>query len=452
MTDLTQHEPAVLRVATPWGAFPAVESDGVVRIRNIRYARADRFAPPQPVEPDADESADLQFTTIACPQPPSLAAAVLGDPLDGAVFDEDCLRVSITRPADADEPLPVMVWIHGGAYASNAGDIPGTDGSALAREQRVIVVTVTYRLGLLGWVGDGARRGANLGLLDIIEALRWVRERIGGFGGDPDRVTVFGQSAGADAIAHVLAADGTEGLVTRAIIQSAPFGIRERRDAMHERMLRAVGDLDADAPIDDLFAAQARARAASAGFGLRSGMPFCTQYGHAPLPAEPEIVDVWRRRAPGLELLVTRTTEETMFYLDQMPRMQALFGRPVIGPIARRVIVAATTNGVYRSGARRFARLMAGAGASVHEGVFDARPEGSGLGAAHAIEVPLLFPNEQAWSRAALVAPHGADSLVAAGTPLRAAWAEFARTGRVDVERIGFEAGWRGALQIRRRG
>lgn len=453
VTDLTERQPDVLRVETPWGAFPAVESGGVLRIRNVRYARAERFAPPQAVDPDPDESAGLQFTRFACPQPPSLSAAVLGDPLEGTTFDEDCLRLSITRPAGdaATAGLPVMVWIHGGAHVSNAGDLAGFDPAALVREQRLVVVTVTYRLGLLGWIGDGTRRAANLGLLDVIEALRWVRDRIAGFGGDPDQVTVFGQSSGADAIAHVLAADGTDGLVTRAILQSTPFGIREGRDPMHERMLQAIGDLDADTPLDDVFAAQARAKEAGTGFGLRSGMSFSPQYGHAPLPPESEIADAWRRRATGLELLVTRTTDETMFYLNQVPRAQALFRRPVIGPIARRVLVAVTTNGVYRAGARRFARVMARAGASVQEAVFDVRPEGGHLGAAHAIEVPLLFPNEAVWARAALVAPHGARSLVATGAPLRAAWAEFARTGRIDADRIRFGSGWRGSLRIRSR-
>ena len=451
MTELTERQPDLVRVATPWGAFPAVDGDGIVRIRNIRYALAERFALPRPVEPEPDESAQLQSTVVACPQPPSPSAEVLGNPMAGVEFDEDCLRLSITRPKDAPAPLPVMVWIHGGSYVSNAGDLAGFDPGALVREQQVIVVSVTYRLGLLGFVGDGDRRPANLGLLDIIEAMRWVRDRIAGFGGDPDAVTVFGQSSGADAIAHVLVADGTEGLVQRAIIESAPFGLRERRDPMHEKMLQTIGDLATDAPIEELFATQARAKEAGAGFGYRSGMAFCTQYGRAPLPAEAEIVETWRRRAPGLEVLVTWTTQETLFYLNLLPRANELFRRPVIGPLARRLMVWASTGAVYRRGGRRFARLLARSGASVHEGVFDARPVASTMGAAHAIEVPLLFPNEPVWARAALVTPDGASSLVETGAPLRAAWAEFARTGRVAERRIDFGGRWRGALRIRRR-
>ena len=297
MTDLTERQPDLVRIETPWGEFPAVEADGVVRLRNIRYARADRFAAPQPVDPDPAESAELQFTTIACPQPPSASAAVLGDPLTGARFDEDCLRLTITRPAEIDGPLPVMVCFHGGAYVSNAGDLPGFDPSTLVREHGLIVVSVTYRLGLLGFIGDDARQrhSANLGLLDVIEALRWVRDRIAGFGGDPDAVTVSGHSSGGDAIAHVLVSEGADGLVRRAIIQSAPFGIRNRRDAMHAKMREAIGELRSDVSYDDLFAAQARAKRAGAGFGLRSGMSFCTEYGRAPLPAEADIDETWRR-------------------------------------------------------------------------------------------------------------------------------------------------------------
>ena len=311
---------------------------------------------------------------------------MLGDPLIGARFDEDCLRLTITRPAEFDGPLPVLVCIHGGAYVSNAGDLPGFNPSTLVREHGLIVVSVTYRLGLLGFVGDDARQrhSANLGLLDVIEALRWVRDHIAGFGGDPDAVTVSGHSSGGDAIAHVLASDGTEGLIKRAIIQSAPFGIRRRRNAMHAKMRRAIGELRSDVSYDDLFAAQARAKQAGAGFGLRSGMSFCTEYGQAPLPAEADIDETWRRRAPGLEVFVTWTTDETMFYLNQVPRAQALFRIPVIGPIARRVVVGASTNGVYARGGRKFGKLLARSGATVYEGVFDGRPTGSTLGAAHA--------------------------------------------------------------------
>ena len=322
-------------VETPFGVFAAVDDGKVTRIRNIRYARAERFAPPVPVDPDPHEASARQYQRLGCPQPAASSDGLFGGTMRGVEFDEDCLRLSITRPSDwAGEPLPVMVWVHGGSYVSGAGDVGGYDPAALVREQRVVVVTVTYRLGVLGFLGDGEPGGrpANLGLLDIIEALRWVRSRIGGFGGDPERVTVFGQSAGADAIAHLLVASGADGLVTRAILQSAPFGIRQRRGRLQERMRRAAGPLATDAALDDLFAAQARAGRAAAGFGLRSGMPFSPQYGHAPLPPEREVAAGWRRQAPELDVLVCSTTEEAAFFLELAPKLRSLTAKPVIGP------------------------------------------------------------------------------------------------------------------------
>ncbi|GAA2042265.1 carboxylesterase family protein [Agromyces tropicus] len=432
---------------TPLGVFPALADDGVVRIRNVRYATAARFAPPSPVELDPTESAHLRSVRIACPQPPSPSEQLLGRPLRGTTPDEDCLRLSITRPeGELDEPLPVMVWVHGGSHVSGAGDLAGYDPAALVREQRVIVVAVTSRLGLLGYPTDGAHP-ANLGLLDLIAAFRWVREHVAAFGGDPDLVTAFGQSSGADAIAHLLAADGAEGLIRRVILQSAPLGIRTGRREMQERMRDAAGPLDPVASLDDLFAAQARAKAAAAGSGLRSSMPFGPRYGRAPLPAEADMEDRWRERAAGLDVLLTWNHDETSFFFEVDPKLAALAARPVVGRLARGLIVRRTTDVVYRRDARRFARLLADGGANVQVAGFDGHPEGGALGSAHAIEVGLLFPATDAWADSALLAPDGARTLVEAGAALRAAWAGFAREGRLASPTVPTGHGWTGGLR-----
>jgi para-nitrobenzyl esterase len=142
---------------------------------------------------------------------------------------EACLTINIFSPARMDARLPVMVWIHGGGLVSGTGGDPLYDGSALAREG-VVVVTFNYRLGALGWLGsrilsgdDGEGGIGNYGMKDQIAALRWIRDNISAFGGDPNNVTIFGSSSGANAVAVLMASDRATGLFQKAIIQSASF-------------------------------------------------------------------------------------------------------------------------------------------------------------------------------------------------------------------------------------
>lgn len=436
--------------STPLGEFPALRGDGVVRVRNIRYATAGRFEAPVAAGIRPDEASALRTRRLACPQPLSPSDELLGRPLRGVEFDEDCLRLSITLPDDApDETMPVLVWVHGGSHVSGAGDLAGYDPAAIVREQRVIVVAVTSRVGLLGYPTDDAHP-ANLGLLDLIAAFRWVGEHISAFGGDPERITAVGQSSGGDALAHLIAADEARGLFRRVVLQSAPFGIRTGRAEMQRRMAEAAGPLDPEASLDELFEAQARAKAAAAGSGLRSAMPFGPRAGTAPLPPEDRIEAAWREHAAGLDVLLTWNRDETAFFFEVDPKLAALAARPVVGPLLRRLIVARTTNAVYRSGMRRFARVVADGGGEVRVAEFDGHPDGSRIGSAHAIEVALLFPATDAWDGAPLVAPDGARTLVAAGAALRAAWADFARTGAFPAGYVPTGHGWTGSLLARR--
>jgi para-nitrobenzyl esterase len=139
-------------------------------------------------------------------------------------MDEDCLFLNVWTPAADDARRPVMVWIHGGAFRGGSGSTPVFDGSAFARDG-VVLVTLNYRLHALGFLYldelfDGATGTGNLGILDQIAALEWVRDNIAVFGGDPDNVTIFGQSAGAMCVTSLLATPAADGLYRRAIAQS----------------------------------------------------------------------------------------------------------------------------------------------------------------------------------------------------------------------------------------
>ncbi|MBK0296488.1 carboxylesterase family protein, partial [Bacillus sp. S34] len=132
------------------------------------------------------------------------------------------------------------------------GGLAGTTNAPLRDEEfnraksDLKAIEYTALVGALGFLGDGERMPANLGLLDLVESLRWVRTNIAAFGGDPDLVTVFGQSAGGDAAAHLMISEGTAGLFRRAIIQSAPLGLSRGRARMNAAMVRAVGNLHPD--------------------------------------------------------------------------------------------------------------------------------------------------------------------------------------------------------------
>ena len=204
----------------------------------------------------------------ACPQPASQAVLLEDDNNQS----EDCLSLNVWTPDTDAEGLPVMVWMHGGAFYLGAGGAPIYDGSALARED-VVVVTLNYRLGTLGFFGHpglaeeqaGVPR-ANYGFLDQVAALEWVRDNIEGFGGDPGNVTIFGESAGGVSVLLHLYSPLSEGLFDKAIIQSGggwrPLNRAADLDSEGAALAESLGADSLAAlrniPLPDLLSAQAR--------------------------------------------------------------------------------------------------------------------------------------------------------------------------------------------------
>ena len=217
----------------------------------------------------------------ACPQKPGLSvSAGAGDP---GPLSEDCLFLNVWTPrAGAAAKLPVMVWIHGGALIFGAGSPPFYDGSALAA-RGAVVVTLNYRLGPLGFFShpalDKAHPGGpvNFGLLDQIAALRWVQQNIAAFGGDPAKVTLFGQSAGAQSVLALYASPLARGLFQRGIVQSAyglPSHTRAKARQTGNQVASAVGLAGAQAtlaqlravPVDDFIKLEGTALSLAPGF------------------------------------------------------------------------------------------------------------------------------------------------------------------------------------------
>jgi para-nitrobenzyl esterase len=188
-----------------------------------------RWRPPQPLKPWTGVRQAIAFAP-GCIQGPSALVPGAG----GVPFSEDCLYLNVWRPAEAKGPLPVMVWVYGGGFASGSGGWDLFDGSALARHG-VMVVTFNYRLGALGFMAHPAltaesphHASGNYGEMDAIAALKWIARNAAALGGDPRRVTLFGQSSGANIISDLLVSPEARGLFSGVIGESggtfAPLG------------------------------------------------------------------------------------------------------------------------------------------------------------------------------------------------------------------------------------
>lgn len=415
-----------------------------MRATGIPFATAGRFQPPV-AAPEWTTAFAATSLAPACPQGPvPFLDDVLGTRYGELPGSEDCQRLSITIPSGlADgERVPVMVWLHGGSYTSGSGDLAIFDASALVRENRVIVVSVTYRLGLFGYLATGTGRPANLGLLDQLEAFRWVQRNIAAFGGDPERVTAFGQSAGGDSVAHLMATPEAPSLFQRAIIQSAPLGITRGRHKMSRAMGIAAEAVTEDTPAMDVVAVENHVSQVARKYGLIAAMPFGTQYGHAPLPPEAAIEAAWNATAPGIDVLIGHTSDEARLFMPRNPLVRTLRRVPVVGAAAVKAINWAVTEAVYGRAARRFARRHARAGGAAHSYVLSWGAPGNFYRAAHTVDLPLLFGNQQTWASAGLLTGATWDEIDAVGRDVRRLWASFARG-----DKLGEVGGIPGALQ-----
>ncbi len=243
---------------TGQGTLRGVGKDGVLAFLGIPYAEPPvgerRFAHSVPAAAwdgvrDATRwgAVSLQDLDIMADVLPGTADVF--SPAD-ATFSEDCLSVNVWTPGVDGAPAPVLVWIHGGGWATGSASSSWSDGASLARNRGVVVVGVNYRLGALGGIalgysGDPAATGLNnFGIHDQITALEWVRENIAAFGGDPGNVTIAGESAGAFSVAALLAIPRAHGLFHRAIMQSghtALFSTPHDSEAATGEFLSSLG-------------------------------------------------------------------------------------------------------------------------------------------------------------------------------------------------------------------
>lgn len=369
----------------------------------MRFATAARFGPPRPTPP-GDTGPER-----AAPQPPSRLEQVTGRAR--MPQDEDCLFLNVWAPAGA-ACLPVLVFLHGGGYSAGSGGLPWYDGKLLAERGGMVVVTVNYRLGALGFaylaeLADGLGAG-NFGLLDQLAALRWVHDNIAGFGGDPDRVTVVGQSAGAYSTVALLSGGSARGLFRQAILQSLPAGMLPRRPAEATRtslmLLDSLGLSDAadlrEVPVSAILTAQLEvARRAALGV-----VPPFHLVADGDLVAQDPLRTVGERGADGVRLMLTFTAEEARAFT---PDSNAETERFFLGP------------------GRVFAELLAKHGNQPVWYEFGWAPAASPFGACHCIELPFVFGTLDAWRGAPMLAGATSDELARLVDDVQTRWISF---------------------------
>jgi para-nitrobenzyl esterase len=455
-----------VETTTRQGRVAGERTGDVTVFRGIPYGAptggAARFAPPRPPEPWDGVRPCLRFGPTA-PQNPSALEQMLG--ADGEAGSEDCLSLNVFTPGCDTAGRAVMVWIHGGGFLTGTGSIPWYDGTRLAQRD-VVVVTINYRLGVLGFLhlddmAGGFEGSGNAGLLDQVAALEWVRDNIAAFGGDPGRVTVFGESAGAMSVATLLGVPAARGLFQRAILQSgagAHVHQPEVATAVAQKFLAEVG-LDAgdaarlrDVPVAELLAAQRRLAESTS---FEDGLPLQPVVDGLVLPDRPTRA-VAAGHAAGVDILIGTTAEEMNLFLLLDPTMAELdeaslsdradarfvpsgrrpgealevYRRDRPDAPARDVLCALLTDHTFRIPALRLAEAQL----DHHPGVWSylftyASPAFGGLlGSCHALDVPFVWDNLDARG-AAMFAGEADDGVRALARQMADAWVAFAVDG-----------------------
>lgn len=472
--------------------------NGASLFHGIVYARYARLGMPEMVEYGEGEIVDAREYGCVCPQNLSHLLEQLG-PDSGLKMREGelCLSVTVPEEVTADvvsggevkeicgfggesgasgeeslweeehRRLPVMVWIHGGFYLTGGSEDHRYDVSSLAQAGDVIVVKISYRLGAEGYIWHPERGVGNLGLEDQKTALRWIRRHIASFGGDPDNVTVFGQSAGAHSIASLIAsADdvepitnvprfGGETLFHRAILQSPPLGntispkaaakvtaafldrlssiaglggvpeesARERREKCFDKAVE--GD---EVTLGHIIEAQDEVKSMRLGLIF---LPVLRDYMRIPPVGGLSVGSDCKCGQPNRDATDGKDRFRVIVGYnadDASPYIRKWTGFLWKTPL-RRPLVKFLTDKVFRKPALRYAAKLRSAGIEAQTYCFSWHPQGSELGACHSIELPFLLGKLEDWGSAEMLRGMTREEYEANSAKFRSLWTKFARSG-----------------------
>ena len=422
-------------VKTVSGPVAGYVDDGVFIYKGIPYAKAERFA--EAVDPDP--WTDVRPSRAYGPTAPAPARSgwwsddqAFAMHWDDGFHDEDCLRVNVwTSGINDGGKRPVMVWLHGGGFREGSGqELICYDGTNLARDHGVVVVSLNHRLNVLGFLdlsafGAKYAHSGNLGMMDIVKALEWVRDNIAAFGGDPANVTIFGQSGGGGKVSTLMAMPSAKGLFSKAIVESG--SITNLLDPKYSRRIGAatvanlgltpsrIGDI-AMVPYDRLLAAYDAAMKTVAEEAREDGA-FPTNFLDAILFGQVPVVD-------GEIIPAQPATSESLALSKDVP--------VIIGTVYHE-FTRDQEDPIFKPLALQQAQDRTSAGCApvyMYQFTWETPVLDGAMGSTHCIEIPFVFDN---------VLLHrtftgGGDDAVELGHRVSRAWTNFAKTGVPSAE------------------
>ncbi|GGP16077.1 carboxylesterase/lipase family protein [Oceanobacillus neutriphilus] len=453
-------------VQTSLGSLQGVLRNGVVQFRNVPYAGAPegefRFSPTRPVSAWTGIR-DASIHGFIAPQPPSPLRQAIGEASEPSQ-GEDCLSLTISTPAADQQKRTVVVWLHGGHYMTGSGSLDWYDGAELSKEGDIVTVGVNYRLGAFGFLHYPGISDGKMGISDILAALNWVQDHIAQFGGDPDQVTIMGQSAGAHAIMCLLAMQEARGLFRRAILQSAPAGLAPLSEAKAlenaSRFLDILGINQRDPqeiitqlntlPPARIIQATGKLAQEISRFG-QLNLPFMPVFNS--FSTADNFIDLAAKGAgdAGIDFIVGTNREEANILLGNLKDLdpalvkerfvtlngkeeaieQYRWRRP--GSTTVDLVSDLITDYIFLLPSIRLAEASHKAGSHTWVYQFDWAPFGSPFKACHGLELPFIFGNIEAYKDVPIL--QGADPGVVADltAAIQSAWIGFIRTGNPAV-------------------
>lgn len=453
-------------VHTSIGSLRGTRKDDVIQFRGIPYADTPegefRFSPTRSVSAWTGIR-DASIHGFIAPQPPSPLRQAIGESSEPSQ-GENCLSLTISTPAVDQEKRPVVIWLHGGHYMTGASSLDWYDGAELSKEGDIVTVGVNYRLGAFGFLYYPGVSDGKMGISDILAALKWVQDHIAHFGGDPDQVTVMGQSAGAHAIMCLLATGEAQGLFRRAILQSAPASLAPLSEAKaFENGSRLLDILNVNQSDPQEITAQLNTMSATQIIQASGKLAQeITRFGQLTLPFMPVFDSLSapdhfiKMAAKGageanIDLIMGTNREEANILLGNIKdvdpalvneRFVALTGkveaieryrwrRP--GSTTIGLVSDLLTDYTFLLPSLRLAEAVHKAGSRTWVYQLDWAPLGSPFKACHGIELPFIFGNFEAYKDVPILQGANPEVVADLTTAIQSAWIGFIRTGNPGV-------------------